>query len=107
MLTGLAGALRAVPVFGMVGDGRAPMSPVDVHDVAAGVAASLERPASIGQCIEVVGPETMTLREMVGIVAEACRVSSRAVVPVPPLLMYGPAMLMERFMRMARLPELP
>jgi NADH dehydrogenase len=52
------------PVFPLAGSG-ARFQPVWVEDVAAGLVAALDQPASIGQVIECAGPQVYTLSELV------------------------------------------
>ncbi|MDC0719252.1 NAD(P)H-binding protein [Nannocystis bainbridge] len=67
----LAATLRHAGVFPAPDGGHAPLQPVLVEDVARAVAAALERPAAIGRCYDVVGPEVLTLRAVVQRVADA------------------------------------
>lgn len=80
LLNNLAWTLRRLPAFGIPGDGRYPIQPVHVEDVAeiAVAAATL----ADGTVVDAAGPDTFTFREFVALVREA--VGSRAwVVPVP------------------------
>ncbi len=94
MLANLCASLRHLPVFPAPGLGRAPLMPVDVEDVALAVARSLERPASIRQAIDVVGPEQLTLGQLIRRVARALRLPT-LVLPLPTLLMRPAATLLE------------
>ncbi|MDC0674627.1 NAD(P)H-binding protein [Nannocystis radixulma] len=67
----LAATIRHAGVFPAPDGGRAPLMPVLVEDVALAVVAALERPAAIGRSYDVVGPEILTLREVVQRVADA------------------------------------
>ena len=71
LLSHLAIMLNAAPVFPIVNDGSAPMMPVYAGDVAAGVAGALRNGATAGKTIELVGPERLTLRDVVARTAEA------------------------------------
>jgi uncharacterized protein YbjT (DUF2867 family) len=80
LLNNLAWTLRRLPVFGMPGDGRYPIQPVHVEDIA-------EIAVRVGSLTEQVvedaaGPDTFSFREFVALVRKA--VGSRAlVVPTP------------------------
>lgn len=96
LLSHLALMLRFSSIFPIAGAGTAPMMPVDVKDVATAAAAALE--AAPGKSFDVVGPERLTLREVVGRVAEA--VGRRAwIVPTPVALMRLPVLAMEKLFR--------
>lgn len=98
LLSHLLLMIRAAPVFPVVNDGSAPMMPVDARDVARAVAAAVERPESVGREYAVVGPDRMTLRDVVARVAEAegLPISIRG---MPAGLMRIPVALMEATMR--------
>jgi uncharacterized protein YbjT (DUF2867 family)/membrane protease YdiL (CAAX protease family) len=98
LLGHLAKMINAAPVFPIVNDGSAPMMPIHAGDVAAGVAAALERPASAGKTYDLVGPDRMTLRDVVRTTAAAL---GRPVwiVPTPAGLMRGPVRIMEATMK--------
>jgi NADH dehydrogenase len=98
LLSHLALMINAAPVFPIVNDGGAPMMPVHAGDVAAGVVGALRTPAAVGNTYDVVGPERLTLRDVVGRVAEALG-RPAAIVPTPVALMRLPVTLMERTMR--------
>ncbi len=59
-VTLLARLVRWFPVVPVIGDGRNRLQPVAVETVAEGFARALERPASIGQALEVAGPRAYT-----------------------------------------------
>jgi uncharacterized protein YbjT (DUF2867 family) len=80
LLNNLAWTLRRLPVFGIPGDGRYPIQPVHIDDIAdlAVRAGSLAEPT----IVDAAGPDTFTFREFVALVREA--IGSRAwVVPMP------------------------
>jgi NADH dehydrogenase len=97
LLAHLSIMLRAAPVFPIVGDGRAPMMPVRAADVAAGVAGALKNPSAAGKTIDLVGPERLTLRDVVRRVAEAMGLSAW-IWPTPAALMELPVRVMEATM---------
>ncbi len=80
LLNNLAWTLRRLPVFGIPGDGRYPIQPVHIDDIAdlavrAGV-------SSEPMVVDAAGPDTYTFREFVALVREA--IGSRAmIVPMP------------------------
>jgi uncharacterized protein YbjT (DUF2867 family) len=80
LLNNLAWTLRRLPVFGIPGDGRYPIQPVHIDDIAdlAVRVASLDEP----MVVDAAGPDTYTFREFVALVREA--IGSRALVlPMP------------------------
>lgn len=97
LLTHLALMIRTSPVFPIAGNGSAPMRPVDARDVAGAVAAALRAP-SAGKTYEIVGPERLALREVVGRVAGAMGLPVR-IWPTPIALMRLPVRIMETTMR--------
>lgn len=96
LVNNLAWALRRLPLYGIPGDGRYPIQPVHVDDVARiCVEAAHAEPGSI---IDASGPETLTYREMVDIVKSAC--GSRAIVqPMPRILVLVAARLLGLLVR--------
>jgi NADH dehydrogenase len=80
LLNNLAWTLRRLPVFGIPGDGRYPIQPVHVHDIAdLAVRAGSRTDAMV---VDAAGPDTFSFREFVTLVRKA--VGSRAtIVPVP------------------------
>jgi uncharacterized protein YbjT (DUF2867 family)/membrane protease YdiL (CAAX protease family) len=88
--------IRAAPVFPIAGAGTAPMMPVDVEDVARAAVAALAAPP--GRSYDVVGPDRLTLRDVVSRTADAL---GRPVwiVPTPLVLMRPPVFLMEKLFR--------
>lgn len=80
LLNNLAWTLRRLPVFGIPGDGRYPIQPVHVDDIADLAVRAASLPG--GEIIDAAGPDTFTFREFVSLVREA--IGSRAlVVPIP------------------------
>jgi len=93
-MTNLFARLQAIfPIVPLAG-AQARFQPVWVEDVAAAVAASLERPQTIGQVIECAGPETVTLAQLVRLAGRASG-HERPVLPLPGALARVQAMLME------------
>jgi len=97
LLGHLTKMIRASGVFPIVGDGQTEQQPVDVADVAASIAASLRIPVE-GKTYSIVGPEPLTLRDIVGKVAEALDLSLR-IVPTSPALMRPAVHVMNRLMK--------
>jgi uncharacterized protein YbjT (DUF2867 family) len=92
-LNTFAALQRLAPVVPLAG-AEAQFQPVWVGDVAAAIAASLARPASIGQIIECAGPEVFSLAELVRLAGHwaGCE---RLVLPLPAGLARLQALLME------------
>lgn len=86
MLSHLVKMIRAAAVFPVVGKGTSLMQPVAVADVAAAVEGALRNTATVGKAYDVVGPEPLALRTIVGRVAEALALPLR-IVPTPAWLM--------------------
>lgn len=70
LVTSLATQIRTAAIF-PVPRTRGPLALVDVDDVAAAIAAALVRPAAIGGCYDLVGPDVLDVRDMVRVVAAA------------------------------------
>jgi uncharacterized protein YbjT (DUF2867 family)/membrane protease YdiL (CAAX protease family) len=98
MVTHLTKMIRFAPVFPVVGRGQSVLQPVDVRDVAEAVAASLDRPAAVGRSYDVVGPDRLTLREVVRATAEGVGLPL-AVVPLPVLVHRAAVAVMNRLTR--------
>jgi uncharacterized protein YbjT (DUF2867 family)/membrane protease YdiL (CAAX protease family) len=98
MSTHLTKMIRVSPVFPIVGRGTSLLQPVSVLDVAEAVARGLERPATADHAYDIVGPERLTLRRVVRIVAEARRLPLW-IVPMPVLVMRPMVALMSRLFR--------
>jgi uncharacterized protein YbjT (DUF2867 family)/membrane protease YdiL (CAAX protease family) len=94
MVTHLVRMIRFAPVFPIVGAGASLLQPVDVRDVAEAVAAALDRPRSIGGTYDVVGPDSMTLGEVVRTVAQGAGLPLR-ILPTPVPLMRAAVRLMD------------
>ena len=97
MLNHLSLMIRTARVFPIVGDGTAAMRPVDARDVARAVTAALREPCS-GRTYDVVGPERLTLREVVTRVAAAVNLPL-SIWKTPIWLMRLPVRIMEATMR--------
>jgi NADH dehydrogenase len=78
------GLLRFAPVL-PIGRAEALFQPVWVDDVAEAYAVALDRADTIGQSYDLVGPERMTLRDIVELTAEAAG-RRRWVLPLPAAL---------------------
>ena len=97
LLSHLAVMINASPIFPIAGDGSAPMMPVYAGDVAAGVVGALKNPSTAGKTIDLVGPDRLTLREVVRRTAEALGRPVR-IWPTPIGLMKLPVRIMEATM---------
>lgn len=62
----LAPRLRSLPFFPVFGDGTCKLQPIAVSEVARAFVAALDRPAAIGQCYDLGGPEAFTWDELLG-----------------------------------------
>ncbi|MEN9397128.1 MAG: hypothetical protein RLZ81_1658 [Pseudomonadota bacterium] len=88
---------RHLPVVPLAG-ANARFQPVWVEDVAQAIVRCLEDPATIGQTYNAVGPDVLTLRQLVQLAAQAGGVNhgrARAVLALPPALARLQAWLME------------
>jgi uncharacterized protein YbjT (DUF2867 family)/membrane protease YdiL (CAAX protease family) len=97
MLSHLSLMIRTAGVFPIVGDGTAPMRPVDARDVARAVIAALQRTSS-GKTYDIVGPERLTLREVVSRVAASMKLPV-SIWKTPVSVMRLPVRVMEATMR--------
>src|SRR5258708_6424786 len=97
LLSHLSLMLRIAPVFPIVNAGRSPMMPVHAGDVAKGVVGALRHPETSGKTVEIVGPERLVLRDVVGRVAEAMGLPVW-ICPTPVGLMKIPVSVMEATM---------
>jgi uncharacterized protein YbjT (DUF2867 family) len=80
LLNNLAWTLRRLPIFGIPGDGRYPIQPVHVHDIAE----IAVRAGSLNETmvVDAAGPDIFTFREFVALVRET--IGSRTwVIPMP------------------------
>ncbi|MBI5813910.1 MAG: complex I NDUFA9 subunit family protein [Meiothermus silvanus] len=75
-----------LPVIPLIGDGHFPFRPVWVGDVSEAFAQALEKPQTIGQTYELVGPQEYTFRELVLRVRDALG-SHKPLLPIPIFLM--------------------
>ena len=82
MISHLVKMIRFFPLFPVVGTGRSILQPVDVRDVAGSVVASLEKNISIGKSYDVVGPDRLTLKQVIRRVAAATSLPL-CIVPTP------------------------
>jgi NADH dehydrogenase len=81
-------------VFPIPGDGRALLQPIWVEDLARCIVWSLEDASLAGATVELGGPEQLTLREVIALVAEAAG-ARRAVASVRPPYLRALARAME------------
>ncbi|MCH9683861.1 MAG: NAD-dependent epimerase/dehydratase family protein [Deltaproteobacteria bacterium] len=70
-VSNLVTMIRLAPVVPVPRGATGPLPAIDVRDVAAAVVASLARPQTAGQSIDLVGPEALDLRALVRRVASA------------------------------------
>ncbi|MER3480061.1 MAG: NADH(P)-binding protein [Meiothermus sp.] len=74
------------PVIPLIGDGHFPFRPVWVGDVAEALVQALEKPHTIGQTYELVGPREYTFRELILRVRDGLG-SRKPLLPIPIFLM--------------------
>jgi uncharacterized protein YbjT (DUF2867 family) len=67
----LAGMVRRLPVVPVIGDGRQRLQPVAVEHVAAGFARAVTVEASVKQTYEVVGPDAVSMVELLQMIGTA------------------------------------
>ncbi|MGQ9495447.1 MAG: complex I NDUFA9 subunit family protein [Thermoanaerobaculaceae bacterium] len=67
----LARVIKGFPVVPVFGDGSYPLQPVAVEEVAQAFALSLDKPETVGQVIELGGPEVLTYLQVLQRVARA------------------------------------
>jgi uncharacterized protein YbjT (DUF2867 family) len=81
----LSKALRRAPILPVIGHGAREVQPIHVEDVAEAVVAALERLETVGQSYDLVGPERVTVKELLQSLARAVS-GPRWSVHVPTLL---------------------
>jgi len=84
VLKGLVSA--PAPFIPQIGDGHFPFRPVWVGDVAEAFAQALEKPATVGQTYDLVGPQEYTLRELLLLTRQSLG-SRKPILPIPLALM--------------------
>jgi uncharacterized protein YbjT (DUF2867 family)/membrane protease YdiL (CAAX protease family) len=94
-LRNLVRMIRLAPLVPLPAGADGPLPAIDVRDVAAAVVAALARPATIGACLELVGPEVLDLRTLVRRVADALALPT-ITPPLPPALARLGAAVMEK-----------
>lgn len=95
MITHLVKMIRCAAVFPIVGSGATMLQAVDVRDVAAAVRAAVERPETAGRTYDVVGPERLSLRQIVETTAQGLELSL-TILPTSPVLLRPIVALMSR-----------
>ncbi len=75
----IAKAIRMAPFVPIIGDGTFLFQPVSVDDVSQTIVQSLSKPESIGKVYELGGPEKITYRELVTMIARAMGTKKPAV----------------------------
>ena len=79
----LAGFARGPLPMPLLGTGEARLQPIWVEDVARAVVAALDRPATIGRSIDLVGPTVLTWNQMYDTVADTLLNRSKAKAHIP------------------------
>ncbi len=69
-INALAGVVRRLPVIPVVGDGQTRFQPISVKDVADAFAAIVDDPSTVGQTVELGGPDQLTYEQMLDVIAE-------------------------------------
>jgi NADH dehydrogenase len=92
----LAGMIRRLPVVPVIGDGQQRLQPVAVEHVAAGFARAVRFEATVKHTYEVVGPDAVTMMQMLELIGAALHRPVRTV-RVPFALMRPVAQLMQGF----------
>jgi len=77
------------------GAGKFELAPVSVEDVAETFVQSLERPETIGQCFQLCGPERLTWKQILNIIADSVG-KTKLMIPVSGLGLRAAAALLER-----------
>jgi uncharacterized protein YbjT (DUF2867 family) len=81
-LRSLVTIVRSTPVIPLIADGRTRLQPIHVSDVAEAIRLCARDPAVCGKVYELGGPESHTLREVIGMIA--ARLGRRPLlIPVP------------------------
>lgn len=96
-LSHLEKALKTMPFFGLVGHEPQPLAPLHIDDFTRVLAAALEREDTYGKTFAMVGPDTLTLSEIVEKVGKQVKVKPN-ILPVPLLFHRVAAGAMELFM---------
>ena len=91
----LATVLRRHRFFPLFGSGRNLVQPIFVWDLVDAIVACLERPATVGRCYTLAGPEPLPFRAMVETVARACGAKPPVFVRLP----LGPSLVLARCLR--------
>jgi NADH dehydrogenase len=87
---------QSTPIIPLIGGGRTRLQPVHVNDVAEAVYQSLRHPAAVGKTYELGGPETHTIRQILGLLL-ARKGLSRRFISIPFALASPLARVLERF----------
>jgi NADH dehydrogenase len=66
----LADVVKKAPVIPILGSGKSLFQPISVFDLGDAIAGALTNAETIGQTIDLAGPDTLTLREMTDLVAK-------------------------------------
>ena len=82
-LSNLKKILRKLPVFGLIGVKEQPIAPLFIDDFVKILVACLEREDTYHKTYAVVGPEILTLSELVDRVGKSIAISPPQKVPVP------------------------
>jgi len=92
----IAKAIRMAPFVPILGSGTFLLQPVSVDDVSQTIVQSLLKPETIGKIYEIGGPEKMTYRQVVLLIANAMG-SKKPAIKIPLWAMMFLARLLDRF----------
>ncbi len=92
----IAKAIRIAPIIPILGNGTFLFQPVSVDDVSQTIVQSLTKPETIGTIYEMGGPEKISYRELVSLIARAMDTKKPAV-KIPLWFMTSLARLLGRF----------
>jgi NADH dehydrogenase len=80
----LADVVKRAPVIPILGSGKSLFQPISVFDLGDAIAGTLTRSDTAGQTFDLAGPDTLTLREMMDLVAKKLgRSQPHFPVPIP------------------------
>lgn len=94
--TAMMSALAALPVIPLIGDGRQPIQPVHVDDLAEAVARVLEAEVSARTRLPAVGPKPVSLRELLALLRRSLGLRPAPMIPVPFRLVLSMGELLEK-----------
>lgn len=94
-MTNLIRFIRLAPIFPVAAGQAGTLAVTDVRDVAAAIVQALARAETVGETIDIVGPQALPLRGLIAKVAGALRLPT-ITLPVPRALQVAAAAVLER-----------